>query len=201
MSITTKDIAWAAGFLEGEGSFAGDLKKRDSPSIQATQCQKEPLERLQRLFGGTIYPEQTRSPKHKPRSVWFLGSVRAIEVMMTIYVLMSPWRQTRIRSVIAAWKERPLAEKLRTHCPQGHPYNEENTYYSTKSDGRQSRQCKACRKEHVRKSYRHHPKVPFTHCKRGHPATKEHGYPYNNPRGFTQWVCSSCYKERYRHKT
>jgi hypothetical protein len=34
----------------------------------------------------------------------------------------------------------------RTHCPEGHPYDEENTY--VRKDG--SRQCKACAREYQR---------------------------------------------------
>lgn len=37
----------------------------------------------------------------------------------------------------------------RTHCPQGHPYDEENTY---RWHG--GRQCKVCRRKAVRDSYR-----------------------------------------------
>lgn len=34
----------------------------------------------------------------------------------------------------------------KTHCPQGHEYNEENTYYQKFKDGKQSRKCIACNK-------------------------------------------------------
>lgn len=37
----------------------------------------------------------------------------------------------------------------KTHCPNGHSYDAENTYLTP--DG--SRQCKTCRREHVRQSY------------------------------------------------
>ena len=43
-----------------------------------------------------------------------------------------------------------VAEKLaRTHCPQGHPYDEENTYLY---NGRH-RQCKTCRRQRMREWY------------------------------------------------
>lgn len=34
--------------------------------------------------------------------------------------------------------------KFRTHCPQGHPYDEHNTLVFTRPDGGKGRQCKAC---------------------------------------------------------
>lgn len=38
----------------------------------------------------------------------------------------------------------------KTHCPQGHPYDEHNTY---KLKGRNARRCKACRRAAFRKWY------------------------------------------------
>ena len=34
--------------------------------------------------------------------------------------------------------------KRKTHCPSGHPYDEANTYWQTKRDGRRGRSCRAC---------------------------------------------------------
>lgn len=33
-----------------------------------------------------------------------------------------------------------------THCPQGHPYSEENTDHRVRADGSKSRECKICRR-------------------------------------------------------
>ncbi len=43
--------------------------------------------------------------------------------------------------------------KLITHCPQGHPYNEENTYYAKRKDNGKSRQCRICKYEAVKKHH------------------------------------------------
>ena len=39
----------------------------------------------------------------------------------------------------------------RTHCPQGHEYTDENTYYSKQSNGGPMRQCRTCVKERGRR--------------------------------------------------
>lgn len=48
---TAADIAWAAGFLEGDGYFG---KNRTTLEVSATQKTAWPLERLQEMFGGTL---------------------------------------------------------------------------------------------------------------------------------------------------
>lgn len=35
---------------------------------------------------------------------------------------------------------------IKTHCPRGHPYNEENTYIYDTKDGRTLRGCRICRR-------------------------------------------------------
>ena len=39
-------------------------------------------------------------------------------------------------------------QSSKTHCPQGHPYDEANTYYRKDKNGRE---CKTCRREAVRR--------------------------------------------------
>lgn len=49
----------------------------------------------------------------------------------------------------------------RTHCPQGHPYDEENTF--RKRGPRSKRECRECARERSRRKYREK-----THCDNGH---------------------------------
>lgn len=56
----------------------------------------------------------------------------------------------------------------RTHCPKGHPYDEENTY----TDPRRGwRQCLACKRDSNRRRapLRRKGRVVKTHCPQGHP--------------------------------
>lgn len=46
------ELAWTVGFLEGEGCFSNMV--HHSACVTATQKQKEPLERLQRYFDGSL---------------------------------------------------------------------------------------------------------------------------------------------------
>lgn len=153
MSITTQELHWAAGFLEGEGSFAGATGY--ARCVTACQVQKEPLVRLHRMFGGRMYLEKKRSKRWHNVWRWALGSSEGIGLMMTLYPLMSPRRKGQIKAVLRRWKESLgqggyLAAK--THCPQGHPYSLSNTYVRPGAKGR-SRACRRCLKAHA-KSYK-----------------------------------------------
>lgn len=78
-----------------------------------------------------------------------------------------------------------------THCPKGHPYNEENTRHK---NGK--RVCIECDREHSRRYYdqfRVGPKPPKTHCPKGH--RYDASYQKN---GKTYPRCSTCANESSR---
>jgi hypothetical protein len=99
--ISTRDINWVAGFLEGEGSFGYHSA---TLRITAGQKQREPLDRCMRLMGGTIQrierPERDTHIHH-----WALMGRKAVQWMMTLYVLMSPRRQAQIKECFTEWKQ------------------------------------------------------------------------------------------------
>ena len=127
--IETWEIYWAAGFIEGEGSFAAAGKYRTAPVLSVSQVNPEPLYRLKAIFGGSVNgPYHHKNPKHEPFFRWVIGSIAGVEVMMTILPLMSEKRQQQIKRVIEVWREAEFYTGDRTHCPQGHEYTKENTY-------------------------------------------------------------------------
>lgn len=107
-----KDLYWAVGFLEGEGNFnyqaksymmkSGKLCNKGAKypkfAVKASQVQREPLERLQKLFNGSIYgPINKKHPNQNPQYAWQVTGPRARGVMMTVYSLMSPKRKGQIK--------------------------------------------------------------------------------------------------------
>lgn len=99
MSPSVADIAWAAGFLEGEATFAQNKAKngRVYARIEAFQNHIEPLLKLQAMFGGSV--RQRPAQREGQRGGWFWGSSgpRARGVLMTIFTFMSPRRRAEIR--------------------------------------------------------------------------------------------------------
>jgi|SRR5208282_3534161 len=99
--LTTADLHWAAGFIEGEGSFS---RGGSGITMGANQVQKEPLEKLQRLFGGCLHLNAPKRPTHQPCWQWTLGSRAAAATMMTLYILMSTRRRQQIEKRLLTWR-------------------------------------------------------------------------------------------------
>ena len=84
---TEAEVAWAAGFIEGEGSF---FKNGGGLTVRATQVQKEPLERLQKWFGGSVLLQG------QPIWKWTVCGDRARRVVQLTYPWFSPRRQEQV---------------------------------------------------------------------------------------------------------
>ena len=99
-SPTPRELEWAAGFLEGEGCFSGSRSL-----ISASQSSREPLDRLQGLFGGSIgqyaYTSSWRKGGKKAYWLWTVTGSRARGVMMTLYSLLTIRRKEQIRQSLA----------------------------------------------------------------------------------------------------
>ena len=102
---TTKDIAWAAGIIEGEGSVCKAKKCHFGQGIKLTVVQKDDwiLRKLRDLFGGSLayqnaaHDAYKKGPTRLP--IWRISGVRAFGLTMTIFQFMSPRRQEQFRSV------------------------------------------------------------------------------------------------------
>lgn len=145
-SIT--DLAWAAGFLEGEGSFGCH---GGSTRVSAGQVQKEPLDRLMKLFGGRLTQKKPGGLGTQPLWIWVLPAKRSAAVMMTLYSFMSPRRKGQIEESLSVWrKSRLIRVGGSDKCTKGHDINGDNARFVR---GRKYPTCKQCRNE-VRHAWR-----------------------------------------------
>jgi hypothetical protein len=143
--ITIRELEWVAGFLEGEGCF---LYVGRGVIIDVHQVNREPLDRLQRAFGGHIRFEDRRQkrPKHSPIYAWRLHR-GAAGLMMTLFPLMSLERRAQMRRALDMWRSIPRPgeyNRKKTHCRHGHPL-----------EGRSKLQrfCLVCRKDVLARYY------------------------------------------------
>lgn len=94
---TKVDIGWAAGFIEGEGSFK---KIKTTPRIEASQVNREPVLRLQRLFGGSLKHYHNHKPTWCHIWHWYVNGARALECLDKIFPLLSKKRKKQARKIL-----------------------------------------------------------------------------------------------------
>lgn len=116
---TEAEIAWAAGLYEGEGTCVRLTSGRGQwMAIRMTD--KEPIQRMYKLFGGTFRDEPFNAPEiakgWKPKFLWRVnGWSKLIWVSGLLYPWLSPRRQAQIDKVLAFRPEFPRGERA---CPQ-----------------------------------------------------------------------------------
>ena len=100
--VTTLDIAWFAGILEGEGCFITPTGNRRSESVQITQKEPWILNRIAELFGGLVrVHKQTSRSGVRLYHRWSVFGPRARGIAMTVFSFMSPHRKTQIKGLLA----------------------------------------------------------------------------------------------------
>lgn len=95
------DLAWAAGFLDGEGSvrvrrLPGATAGRPTfygLALSASQVERGPLDKLREMFGGAIHlqqPSQRQSANASPYYNWMVTgrtAAAAIRIMLPYFTL------------------------------------------------------------------------------------------------------------------
>ena len=99
-SPSLQDIAWAAGFIEGEGTFSRRCRGNISMTVSVGQVNKEPVQRMLDLFGGSL-KMYTRKPPNAPEFwTWTAHGARGRGIALTVYPFLSGKRQSRVRHVL-----------------------------------------------------------------------------------------------------
>lgn len=95
---TVADIAWAAGFYEGEGSCQKTAREGSvSQSVKIQQNDPEPLRKLQRLFGGSVTQSRSRGFNPKPIYIWLACGPRGRGFLYTVFSFLSARRRKQVR--------------------------------------------------------------------------------------------------------
>lgn len=135
MKISMKEIAWAAGFYEGEGTFT----KNGVCSV--TQKDIWPLQFLQSNFGGEI-------TEYNGYHYWRIYGGRARGFLLTIFTFLSPRRRRQILEHPLFFRDPNFLPS--NFCAKGHEFTPENTViekgYKENGDPRTWRACKICLK-------------------------------------------------------
>jgi len=110
--ISTKDIAWLAGLLEGEATFnlAGGWNqvRPTNPRIVLCMTDEDVCRRAHTLLGGKMYgPYRSSTFKAHYKSYFRVDvtAARAAGWMMTLYPLLGERRQAKVREILAVWRD------------------------------------------------------------------------------------------------
>lgn len=112
--LSTKDIAWVAGLLEGEGCFMwnpfvhrqhGKEYKYNRATIQLFMTDSDVVDRAASILGVKAFPAAwDKRSNRKPGKRFQVYGKRAIGWMQTLYPLLGARRQSRIREILVKYK-------------------------------------------------------------------------------------------------
>lgn len=110
--MTTAELHWLAGILEGEGCFHLQSKKSSGVYIQISMnmTDEDVVRKAQKIAGvGKVYgPYQRKAPSGAAaKQVWLwqvMKQADAAALMMTLYPLMGQRRQNKITELLAVWR-------------------------------------------------------------------------------------------------
>ena len=108
--IPMHEIGWIAGFLEGEGYFHTVGRLDNTPRVEATQVDIGPIDRLYDRFGGKMWLEARGGEigrfrgNRQPLWRWYAYPSVSVQIMMTIWPLVSTKRRIEIEKCLEAWR-------------------------------------------------------------------------------------------------
>lgn len=149
--MTPTDIAWAAGLLEGEGTFRYQYKQGTYAAfnIAMGSRDKDVIDRMLALVPGSR--GHVTDLNGTPFYHWVLGRADCvIPFLNTIYPYMGTRRRNAIAEAIWDWWNTPVGNKDKTHCKNGHEFTPENTIKNPCDEGR--RRCRICTTEARRRA-------------------------------------------------
>ena len=107
--ITSQEIAWVAGILEGEGYFhcqepPARHSKNPQPSIRLRMTDKDVVDRVGKLFGGKVGKLAGRTTSHK--DIWqvAVSGSTAAGWMMTLLPFLGERRKAKVIYCLKRWK-------------------------------------------------------------------------------------------------
>jgi hypothetical protein len=148
-----EDLAWLAGFWDGEGCVSLD-KRHATPKFTLAQAGDEGralCERVLRASGisGGVYYTPVRQGNQRPyHRVMIDGHQRVQALLAMCWPWLSSTKRAQAIRALDAHRARKRAyvhhHAAKTHCPQGHPYAGDNLRITSTPSGGQRRQCRAC---------------------------------------------------------
>src|SRR3972149_6794270 len=100
--VSSQDIAYLAGLLEGEGTFDNT---KSQPRIRVGSLDQDVIERATKLLNGC--PSISRTPKGKTFYITTVCGQKAAAWMMTLYIFLGKRRKSKVHDVLPKWRSVP----------------------------------------------------------------------------------------------
>lgn len=148
-----EELAWAAGFVDGEGCFT---RSGVSKRLTINQIHPYVLQRFHRAVGGIgkvdgPWSHPSKGPNRKPIWVYSCSSLEHLQaVYAMLYEFLSPVKREQGRLVLTQaikWAKTNRCNVNKTHCKRGHPLSGDNIYRLKDST---ERRCKVCSRAHCK---------------------------------------------------
>ncbi len=119
MQIQDAESAWAAGFMDGDGCISLARRNRfKRPEIVADSTDRELLEEMKRLFGGTIVIKKKYKEHHRQAWHWRLHGSDRVRAMLTAVL-------PHMRCQVKKQRGQLLLDEWREVTPRNGHYTEE----------------------------------------------------------------------------
>lgn len=150
---TRENIAWAAGFYEGEGTCSIYWSKdKNYPAVilSVPQVEREPLDRFNSIFGGhfRIHIRPKRSERHSDCHVLQSRKFELVQFCTSsMWHLLSVRRRGQIERAFTEYAKSSEGRAIvGVRCKRGHDVSvDSNVYIWTRPDGAKRRFCLECR--------------------------------------------------------
>src|SRR4030095_12923544 len=125
------DWAWAAGLFEGEGTIYTALPSKRH-QLEVRLCRTPTDEDVVRHFkavvgAGSVTLVKKQQSHFKQAFVWQLFGTRALPRLRRLLPWFGDRRSRKAAEALELGARLSVDNKLKTHCPHGHPYDAENT--------------------------------------------------------------------------
>lgn len=150
VSLNKEELAWAAGFYDGEGCTSYRNKSKLIPTLNIGQADPYVLQRFKSAVGdlGSIYgPFYCKKyPNRKPQWNYQSGGFESTQVILSrIWNWLSPGKKTQAATVFKNYKDRlkntPDTRMNIGVCKRGHNLTLKDAFIKS---GSRQRRCRLC---------------------------------------------------------
>lgn len=150
--IDSRELAWAAGLFEGEGSFSLTKENYPKPRAALTMSDEDSVRRFHRAVGvGSVGNPRLPAGGTKEVWTWYASKFEEFQAVV-LFLWFGLGQRRRARAVAVLQGVRYVNAGT---CKNGHPRTPENRLHRTKNY-----ECKLCARVTRRNSYRKIHNVP-----------------------------------------